>query len=53
MSKGQWGGIGIHGTHDPASIGKRASEGCIRLENSQVETLKQFVSVGTKVVIEE
>lgn len=53
MSKGQWGGIGIHGTHDPASIGKRASEGCIRLENSQVEILKQFVSVGTKVVIEE
>ena len=53
MSKGQWGGIGIHGTHDPASIGKRASEGCIRLENSQVEILKQLVSVGTKVVIEE
>lgn len=53
MSKGQWGGIGIHGTHDPTSIGKRASEGCIRLENSQVETLKKLVSVGTKVVIEE
>lgn len=53
MSKGQWGGIGIHGTHDPASIGKRASEGCIRLENSQVEALKKLVSVGTKVVIEE
>lgn len=53
MSKGKWGGIGIHGTHDPASIGTRASEGCIRLENSQVEVLKKLVSVGTKVVIEE
>lgn len=53
MSKGQWGGIGIHGTHDPASIGTLASEGCIRLENSQVEKLKKLVSVGTKVVIEE
>lgn len=53
LSKGQWGGIGIHGTHDPASIGTRASEGCIRLENSQVEELKKLVSVGTKVVIEE
>ena len=53
MSKGKWGGIGIHGTHDPASIGTRASEGCIRLENSQVEALKKLVCVGTKVVIEE
>lgn len=53
MSKGQWGGIGIHGTHDPASIGTLASEGCIRLENSQVEVLKKLVNVGTKVVIEE
>ena len=26
-----WIGIGIHGTHDPASIGTMASEGCIRL----------------------
>lgn len=53
MSKGKWGGIGIHGTHDPASIGTRASEGCIRLENSQIDALKKLVSVGTKVVIEE
>lgn len=53
MSKGKWGGIGIHGTHDPASIGTRASEGCIRLENSQVEVLKKMISVGTKVIIEE
>lgn len=53
ISKGKWGGIGIHGTHDPASIGTMASEGCIRLENSQVEVLKTLVRVGTKVVIEE
>ena len=29
-------GIGIHGTHDPASIGTRATEGCVRLNNSDL-----------------
>ncbi len=53
LSKGQWDGIGIHGTHDPASIGTRASEGCIRLRNEDVDELKQFVQVGTMVTIEE
>ncbi len=53
MSKGKWGGIGIHGTHDPASIGTLASEGCIRLENDNLNDLKKHVKVGTKVVIEE
>ena len=53
LSKGQWGGIGIHGTHDPGSIGKRASEGCIRLKNDDVAALKKLVRVGMKVVIEE
>ena len=53
LSKGRWDGIGIHGTHDPSSIGTRASEGCIRLNNKDLETLKPYVKVGTKVVIEE
>lgn len=53
-SKGQWDGIGIHGTHDPASIGTLASEGCIRLLNENVELLKtKYIKVGTKVTIEE
>lgn len=45
-------GIGIHGTHDPASIGTRATEGCIRLENSDLDSLKQLVRVGMRVRIE-
>jgi lipoprotein-anchoring transpeptidase ErfK/SrfK len=53
MSKGAWGGIGIHGTHKPNVMRARDSEGCIRLQNQNVEELKQFVRVGTKVVIEE
>ncbi len=26
-------GIGIHGTHDPSSLGTRTTEGCKRLDN--------------------
>lgn len=47
-----WRGIGIHGTHDPSSIGTNATEGCIRLKNADVEKLKRdYIKVGTKVVI--
>lgn len=53
-SKGQWDGIGIHGTHDPSSIRTLASEGCIRLLNENVLLLKEkYIKVGTMVTIEE
>lgn len=45
-------GIGIHGTHDPKSIGTRATEGCIRLNNKDLNTLRPLVKVGMKVTIE-
>jgi len=48
-----WTGIAIHGTHDPASIGTRASEGCIRMHNEDIEELKKMVRVGTPVRIEK
>ena len=44
-------GIGIHGTHKPSSIGTRDSEGCIRLLNENVDSLRRMVSVGTTVII--
>ena len=44
-------GIGIHGTHDPASIGKRVSEGCIRMQNDELENLVQHISTAGIVVI--
>lgn len=47
-----WSGIGIHGTHDPSSIGKNVSEGCIRMNNKDIEELKKFVKIGTRVIIE-
>ncbi len=48
-----WSGIGIHGTHDPNCIGRRVTEGCVRLNNSNVEELKKMVTVGTRVTIRE
>ena len=45
-------GIGIHGTHAPESIGTRATEGCIRLENNDLDSLYNMVRVGMKVRIE-
>ena len=53
LSGGAWDGIGIHGTHDPASIGTCASEGCIRMHNSDLLALKKQIGVGTRVTIEE
>ena len=38
-------GLGIHGTVDPASIGKKASNGCIRLLKDDVEELYGFASI--------
>jgi len=44
-------GYGIHGTIDPASIGKQSTEGCIRMYNKDVEELFDLVPVGTPVTI--
>ena len=48
-----WDGIGIHGTHDPASIRTMVSEGCIRMNNDDVEEVKAKIQPGTKVIIQE
>jgi lipoprotein-anchoring transpeptidase ErfK/SrfK len=42
-------GYGIHGTNAPASIGRNASHGCIRMRNRDVEELFAMVSVGDEV----
>jgi len=48
-----WRGIGIHGTHDPDSLGTMASEGCIRMHNDELVALLDFVSIDMTVVVEE
>lgn len=46
-----WTGIGIHGTHDPDSMGKNVSEGCIRLRNADLRKLVPLVTTATTVEI--
>jgi lipoprotein-anchoring transpeptidase ErfK/SrfK len=41
----------IHGTNDPATIGKHVSSGCIRLTNEDVADLYSRVQVGAKVIV--
>lgn len=42
-------GYGIHGTNAPRSIGRRASHGCIRMRNRDVEELFELVRAGDAV----
>lgn len=44
-------GIGIHGTYDNTTIGKRISHGCVRMKNADIEYLKKIVQIGTPVLI--
>lgn len=44
-------GIGIHGTHNNNSLGKRASEGCIRLDNKDLSELVMSINTNAVVVI--
>lgn len=46
-----WGGVGIHGTNAPWSIGSRASHGCLRMTIPDVESLFEMVEPGTRVTI--
>ena len=41
----------IHGTNNPATIGKQVSSGCIRLTNADVTDLYERVQIGAKVVV--
>jgi len=46
-----WGNYGIHGTNNPSSIGGYVSNGCIRMNERDVEELFDAVEVGTPVEI--
>jgi lipoprotein-anchoring transpeptidase ErfK/SrfK len=41
----------IHGTNDPASIGRAVSNGCIRLLNDHIADLYQRVDLGATVIV--
>jgi len=44
---------GIHGTPEPAAVGKTASHGCVRMTNWDALTLARLVRPGTRVIFRE
>ncbi|NLH15297.1 MAG: L,D-transpeptidase family protein [Phycisphaerae bacterium] len=44
-------GFGIHGTKEPETIGKRSSQGCIRLFNGEVQELYDLMTQGVSEVV--
>jgi LysM repeat protein len=43
--------IGIHGTIDPASIGRAVSRGCIHMSDTDIDDVYNLLGVGSKVLI--
>jgi lipoprotein-anchoring transpeptidase ErfK/SrfK len=43
--------IALHGTNDPASIGRAASHGCVRVDNTVIRRLLGYALLGTPVTI--
>jgi lipoprotein-anchoring transpeptidase ErfK/SrfK len=43
--------IGIHGTNDPASLGRDVSHGCIRMSNTGITKLAKILPLGVPVQI--
>ena len=46
-------GYGIHGTNDPANVGKSTSNGCVRMRNDDVDELFAITPMKTPVEIVE
>jgi len=49
----QGGVLGIHGTNDVGSIGRRVSHGCIRTPNVVIDHLARILPLGTPVRVED
>jgi lipoprotein-anchoring transpeptidase ErfK/SrfK len=52
FSRQAWTGIGIHGTHDPSSIGKNVSEGCIRMHNADLIELYNMLQNQPRIPVD-
>lgn len=44
--------LGFHGTNDPMSLGRKVSEGCIRMRNEDVELLFEILPQGAEVRVQ-
>ncbi len=47
------GEIGLHGTNDPAGLGRSVSHGCIRVSNAAITALAHLLPLGTPVRIRD
>ena len=45
--------MALHGTNNPALIGTKASNGCIRMDNDFISKLAYTMPAGTPLVITE
>jgi len=45
------GAVGLHGTDNPAGLGKDVSAGCIRMSNETITRLASLLPLGTPVEI--
>lgn len=45
-------GLGFHGTNEPDSIGKDASQGCIRMRTADIEELYEILPVGAEIRVQ-
>jgi len=43
--------VGLHGTNDPSSVGRRVSHGCIRMRNEDIRALARILPLGTLVTL--
>lgn len=43
--------VGVHGTNDPSSIGRKSSHGCIRMLNKDITRLVRTLPLGTPIQI--
>ncbi|MDR1341402.1 MAG: L,D-transpeptidase [Prevotellaceae bacterium] len=43
--------IGIHGTHLPETLGSRATDGCVRMQNENIEKIVPMVSRSKTLII--
>ncbi len=45
-------GLGFHGTNEPESIGKDASQGCIRMRTADIDELYEILPVGAEIHVQ-
>jgi lipoprotein-anchoring transpeptidase ErfK/SrfK len=45
------GQIALHGTSDPADLGREVSNGCVRMDNAAITSLAETLPLGTPVTI--